>query len=220
MNESLEQLGGAIATYNLTIWPMQVVAYLLGIAALILVVKKTRYSSRIIAAILASFWLWTGIVFWLPSGRAFPPAYGFAILLIIQGILFLVGVVKPSVSFGCSPEVFSITGILLALYAMLGYPILGYFVGHKYPQSASFGVFPCPAAIFTFALLLCTDKKVPKYLLVIPFLWSLTGFLWVSAGMVEDIGLIIAGLLGTGMIVYRDRKVIAMETQRQASGHA
>jgi hypothetical protein len=108
-------------------------------------------------------------------------------------------------------DVYSIVGILFIVYATVGYPILGYLVGHIYPQTALVGIFPCPTTIFTFGLLLCTDRRVPKYLLIIPLLFSLTGFLWTFIGMVEDIGLIAAGVLGTAMIVYRDRKATEME---------
>jgi hypothetical protein len=49
------------------------------------------------------------------------------------------------------------------------------------------------------------DKKFPRYYLIIPFILSLAGFLAVYKGIVEDIGLIIAGLLGTALILLRDR---------------
>jgi hypothetical protein len=47
------------------VWPMQVVIYLLAIAALVFGLKHTRFSDRIIALILACFWLWIGIVYHL-----------------------------------------------------------------------------------------------------------------------------------------------------------
>lgn len=88
---------------------------------------------------------------------------------------------------------------------MVGYPLIGYFAGHVYPESPAFGLTPCPATVFTFGMLLMTDKKVPVLYLVIPLLWAIGGFIPVSIGVTEDIGLIIAGFLGTAMIIYRDR---------------
>lgn len=208
---SIDMMLGSFGMYNLLIWPMQVVAYLLCIAALVLAVVRIRYSNRIVAAILAFFWLWLGIVFWLRSASAFPPGYVFGALCIIQGVLFLVGVARPNVSFRMGTDVYSIVGILFIAYAMIGYPVLGYLVGHIYPQTVLVGIFPCPTTVFTLGLLLCTDGKVPKYLLIVPLLFSLSGFLWTYIGIVEDIGLIIAGFLGTPMIVYRDRKATEME---------
>jgi hypothetical protein len=83
--------------------------------------------------------------------------------------------------------------------------VLGYFLGHVYPHSPTFGA-PCPTVIFTFGLLLWTDKKLPKYLLGIPLLWSLLGIsAAVQWGVLEDVMLLISGLAATAMIVYRDK---------------
>jgi hypothetical protein len=208
MNElfPLELFTGVFEKYNLAIWPMQVVAYILGIVSLFLVIKRTKYSNRINAAILSFLWLWIGIVFFLLYfAPIFSPHYVFGGLFIIQGILFLASVIKPRISFGCKRDVYSVVGILFIAYAMIGYPAVGYLLCHR--QSAPFGVFPCPTTVFTFGLLLLVDKKVPKLFLVIPPLWALMGgFPPVFVGIFEDIGLIVAGLLGTAMILYRDTK--------------
>jgi hypothetical protein len=92
---------------------------------------------------------------------------------------------------------------------MIVYPILGMLLGHGYPRSPSFGVAPCPTTIFTFGLLLLTNAKVPKSLMVIPFLWSLLG---ISAsyqlGIHEDIGLLVASVLSVGLLFWRDRTAL------------
>lgn len=205
---TLEQLLDTFVRYNFAIWPMQVLGYVLGLVALFFAIKPSRYSSRTITGILSFLWLWTAIGFFLLYfGPVYTPAYGFAVLFIIQGVLFLASVLKPRVSFGFKGGVYSIVGILFVAYAMIGYPAVGYFLGHRYPQSPPFGLTPCPLGVFTFGLFLLTDKKVPKLFLAIPLLWALAGFMAVSVGMLEDIGLITAGVLGTAMILYRDRKV-------------
>lgn len=203
-----EQFMEVLEKYNLAIWPMHVVAYILGIAILFLVVKKTKYSSRISAAILSFLWLWIGIVFFLfYFGPVFTPSYFFGGLFIIQGILFLAGVIKPRLSFGSELSLYPVVGILFIAYAMVGYPLLGPFLGHGYPHSAPFGLTPCPTDIFTFGLFLLSNKKMPKSFLIIPLLWAIFGgFPAVFAGMLEDIGLIVAGIFGTAIILYRDWK--------------
>ena len=86
------------------------------------------------------------------------------------------------------------------------HPRIGALLGHGYPQSPSFGVAPCPTTIFTFGLLLWTDRPVPRPLLVIPLLWSLLGVsAAVSLGIKEDLGLVVAALLGTALLIWRDR---------------
>jgi hypothetical protein len=204
---TLPQLLAVFERYNLAIWPMQVLAYVLGLVALFFALKPSRYSSRIISGILSFLWLWTGIVFFpLYFGPIYTPAYGFGVLFIIQGLVFLASVLKPRLSFGFKGDVYSIVGLLFILYAMIGYPAVGYFLGHIYPHTPPFGLTPCPGTVFTFGLFLLTDKKVPKLFLIIPLLWALGGVLPVSVGILEDVGLIISGVLGTAMIVYRDRR--------------
>jgi hypothetical protein len=63
-----------------------------------------------------------------------------------------------------------------------------------------------PTTIFTSGILLWTRSTLPKILLVIPLLWSIIGFsAAVSLGIREDIGLLVAGVAGTTMIVIRDK---------------
>jgi hypothetical protein len=207
MTLTLEILLETFEKYNLAIWPMQIVAYVLGIVALFFAIKRTEYSARIATGILSFLWLWTAIGFFLLYfGPVYTPAYGFGVLFIIQGVAFFSSVLKPRLSFGFKGDVYSIVGLLFIAYAMIGYPVVGYFLGHSYPQAPPFGLTPCPTTAFTFGLLLLTDKKVSKLLLIIPLLWAIGGVMPVSVGIYEDIGLIIAGVLGTAMILYRDRK--------------
>ena len=99
-------------------------------------------------------------------------------------------------------------GWAFVVYAMVVYPIIGALSGHGYPNSPAFGLVPCPTTIFTFGLLLWSDRKVPKYLLVLPFVWSLIGFTAaLTLGIREDYGLLVAGLVGTAMLIWRDEPV-------------
>jgi hypothetical protein len=208
---TVDQFLGVFEQYNQAIWPMHVVAYILGIAALVLVVKKTPYSNRTISVILACFWAWVGIVYHLMYFSTINgAALGFGALFIVQAALWLVfGIIRPKLSFQWQTNPYTVIGAVMIVYAMLVYPILGTLLGHGYPRSPSFGVAPCPMIIFTFGLLLLTNAKVPKSLLVIPFLWSLLG---VSAsyqlGIREDIGLLVAGVLGVGLLIWRDRATL------------
>jgi hypothetical protein len=89
---------------------------------------------------------------------------------------------------------------------MVVYPVIGTLLGHAYPQSPVFGVAPCPTTIFTFGLLLWTTAKVPKYVLVIPLLWSLLGVTAAfTLGIREDTGLLVAGVVGTILLIWCDR---------------
>jgi len=202
-----EQLLATFEAYNLDIWPMQVVAYLLGIVAVFFAVKRTQSSGKITSAILSFLWLWTGIVFCVfYLGPLFAPGYGMGVLMIIQGVLFFASVLRPRVSFHFEPNLYSIIGILFIAYAMIGYPLVGHSVGHDYPRVLSFGLVPCPTTVFTFGLFMMSDTKVPRSFLVIPLLFAVVAVAPISRGVVEDIGLIVTGVVGTVMILFRDSK--------------
>ena len=202
-----EQFLEVFRNYNLSVWPMQVVLFLIGCSALYLAVKRRPSSGRFISAMLAFLWVWMGVAYHLINfttiNRA---AYAFGALFIGQGLVFLyAGVFKASLSFQYRSDRYGLTGAILILYAMVIYPVLGYLLGHVYPQSPTFGL-PCPTTIFTFGILLWTNKKVSLAVLAVPFLWSIIGSTaaW-SLGIREDIGLLVAGLAGTLLMVMRGR---------------
>jgi hypothetical protein len=202
-----EQLLEVFATYNPRVWPMQFVAYLLGVAAFYLAVRKTAFSARGIPGILAFFWLWVALLFWLSSVlQGFAPGYFFVAIFMIQGLFFVWYAIRSRLHFGFQTGLTTWTGLGIMLYALVGYPLVGMLVGHTYPRMSPFGLTPCPVVTFTFGLLLLTEQKVPKGILILPFLYALTGFVWMSIGMWEDVGMVASGLLGAGLIWYRDAK--------------
>jgi hypothetical protein len=208
MTLTLELLLDTFEQYNLAIWPMQLVAYLLGFAALFFAIRQTKFSNQFVAGMLTFMWLWTGAGFFLLFfAPVYAPSYLFGVMFIIQGAAFFANMLKPRLSFGYKGDVYAIVGLLFIAYAIIGYPLVGYLVGHIYPQSPAFGLTPCPLTVFTFGLLLLTVQKVPRLLLVIPLLWAVGGLMPVSVGIYEDIGLVIAGVVGTALILYRDRKI-------------
>jgi hypothetical protein len=203
-----EQFFNVFAQYNLAVWPMQVLFYVLALAALVLAVKETRYSNQAVSAILAFLWLWMGLVYHLGYFSTINgAAYVFGGLFIIQAGLFLVaGTLKQKLWFRFHPNSYAIIGALFILYGLVIYPVLGYALGHRYPYNPTFGL-PCPTTIFTFGLLLWTDKKIPKYLLIIPVLWSILGLsAALQLGVWEDGMLLITGVTTPIMIYYRDMR--------------
>lgn len=208
MNFTMEQFFDVFAQYNTAVWPMQVLFYLLGTAALSFTFKRSETTDRLVTAVLVFFWAWIGIFYHLLYFSAInPAAYVFGSLFILQAVLFFsAGVVRHKLSFQPEWNSYSLAGGFFLLYGMVIYPVLGYFLGHVYPHSPTFGL-PCPTTIFTFGLLLWTDQKLPKWVLVIPLLWSLLGIsAAIQWGVLEDIMLLVAGLTATALLVYRDAR--------------
>ena len=213
-----EQFLAVFERYNLAIWPLQIVAYALGVVAVAVTLKPVRRSDRVIGAVLAIFWIWIGVTYHLVYFREINPAATvFGAFFVTQGVLFLfVGVVRPRLVFRAGLSASSMLGGLLILYSMVAYPIIGSLLGHGYPRSPSFGVAPCPTTIFTVGLLLWTRARPPTYVLAIPLIWSAIGFSAAfTLGIYEDIGLPIAGVLGTALLLWRDGRSIGTRVLRR-----
>lgn len=207
---TIEQFLNIFKNYNLAVWPMQIIIYLAAFGTILLAVKKNGFSDLVVSLILAFFWLWMGAVYHLIYLTTInKAAYFFGLFYIVQAVLFLYfGVIERSLGFKYQFDLSGLLGTIFIIYALLIYPVLGYALGHVYPQTPTFGV-PCPTTIFTFGILLWTDKKVPKILLVIPFLWSIIGFsAAINLSMKEDYGLAIAGVIGAITLILRDKKVL------------
>ncbi|MDW7732963.1 MAG: DUF6064 family protein [Methanolobus sp.] len=202
-----EQFLNNFASYNTEVFPAQIFLYLLAGVALYLVFNKKEYSDKVISGILAYLWLWMGFVYYILYFSSINrPAYLFGLLFIVQAVLFFkYGVLDRKLSFRFGTDIYGFAGLAMILYGLVLYPIFGYFIGHVYPYQPIFGV-PCPTTIFTFGLLLWTSSKVPKSILVIPLLWSFVGFTAAFAfGILEDILLLVSGLVAVILIWYRDR---------------
>jgi hypothetical protein len=204
---TVEQFFDVFEQYNLAVWPMQAALVFLAGVLVLLAIRPNQFSDRVISFALACLWLWSGAVYHLIFFRRInPTAVVFGALFISQALIFfLTGVIKRELTFQARWSVAGIIGGLFIGYALIIYPALGQLQGHIFPRSPTFGA-PCPATIFTFGLLLWTEKKIPQFVLWIPLLWSLAGLTAaISFGILEDFGLIIAGMTGTGVLLWRNR---------------
>jgi hypothetical protein len=120
----------------------------------------------------------------------------FGVIFIIQGLIFLYSsVARNDLAFQLNSGWKALAGLIIMLYALIGYPALEYAWGRGYPELLPFGLAPCPLTVFTLGLLLLSVNKIPFYLVIIPVLYSFGGIIPVSLGIKEDIGLVISGLL-------------------------
>lgn len=201
-----EQFFQVFEKYNQAVFPIQIVLILAAIAAVMLASKPNAFSGKTVSVLLACFWIWTGFVYHLIFFKEInPAAYAFGAMFIVQGFLFLYqGVLKKRLCFRFEPNLYGFLGAIFIAYALIIYPIIGFAFGRIYPASPTFGA-PCPMVIFTFGLLMWTDRKPAFHLLIIPVFWALVGAsAALSFGVMEDFGLLIAGTIGTAFIIRRD----------------
>lgn len=182
--------------YNNSVFPIQIFFNILAVLLIIFAIKKFNYSDKIIISGLSFLWIWMGavyhIIFFSTINKM---AFLFGPLFILQGILFAVYGFKTKMSFKFNRGITAYISILLLLYALIIYPWLGYYSGHVYPASPTFGL-PCPTTIFTFGMLLLLENKYPFKIFIIPLLWSVIGFTAaIYLSIYEDIGLLAAGVL-------------------------
>lgn len=162
--------------YNDGVWPAQVALYLLGIIALVLALRGTQAASRASLAVLAILWLWMGVVYHAGFFVAInPAAVVFAALFIAQALLFIRLAARPQpVVFAPRRDLAGWAGGGLVLLGLVIYPMLSAAAGHHYPLQPTFGL-PCPTTIFTLGMLLWLMDTAPRYVLIIPALWSIIG---------------------------------------------
>jgi hypothetical protein len=205
-----DQFLSVFVDYNTAIWPVQVVAYLLGCLAIVLLLWKAPHADRITAAILATMWLWTGIayhgIFFSTINKA---AYLFGTLFVIEGAYLLYsGVYHHRLRFSLASGPAAWVGVALVIYAAILYQLLGTSTGHVYSEMPLFGVTPCPVTIFTLGMFLLTTCPMSRGLMVIPFVWSLIGG---SAAVLlevpQDWFLLISGFIAVPIIIVRDRAI-------------
>lgn len=216
---TIDQFLQVIKDYNLTVWPMQIVFYGIGFLIVCFSIRRTPHSSTVINLALASLWLWVGIVyhigFFTGINRA---AYLFGGFSIVQGVLFLYsGVFKSNITYAFRPDLYGWTGLLFIVYALVVYPVIGYFSSHSYPYAPTFGL-PCPTTIFTMGMLLFADKKISLLILVIPLLWSIIGTsAALNFGIREDLGLLVSGIVTLLLIAHRNKKLAQMKSPAVSS---
>lgn len=215
---TIEQFLGVFAAYNAAIWPIQIVAYGLGLIAFAALWSARPLAARLILSILALMWLLNGIGYhFLYFSAINPAAQLFAGFFVLEALL-LAGCAIPekSVAFKVERSLASVAGIAAIGYATLLYPILGVWAGHGLMAGPMFGVAPCPTTIFTIGMLLLARGRWVAWLSIIPLLWSLVGLAAaLQLCILEDLGLPVAGLvLATilafnAVLVFRGRRTSA-----------
>jgi hypothetical protein len=204
---TLEQFLDVFRQYNISVWPMQILLIVLALVATYFSIFKKPYSDKIIVFILTFLWLWMGVAYQLIYFSSInKAAIIFGSLFIMQSLLFFYfGIIKNKLIFQFNLNKYGVTGMALAIVALVVYPLLGYWFGHVYPSSPTFGL-PCPTTIFTLGILLLSSSGMPFIVVIIPAIWSIIGFsAAASLGMKEDTVLLIAGFACTIMIIHKNK---------------
>jgi hypothetical protein len=203
---TIDQFFNVFENYNSKLFPVQLMILLLGFIALILVHQRKSSKNILIGSFLGLLWIWIGAVYHLMFFTAInKPAFVFGGLFILQGLLFLLNTFsKAKIEYGFEGKTKDYLGYFFILFGLSIYPIIGYVVEGSALRIISLGL-PCPSTIFTFGFLLLATNRVPKYLLIIPLLWSLVGLsAAINFGVIQDFMLIISAIV-TAIFLFRKK---------------
>jgi len=201
-------LYAVLEQYNRAVWPAQIVAVGLGLAAVALAIRPVAGGGRVVGAILAAAWAWIGLTYYLVHMAAIDfaaPVLG--VVFVLQGVLLAwTGALRGRLGVRFRADAFGWAGMGLALYAVAVQPLVVRLAGHGWPQAPLFGVAPCPTAIFTLGVLLWADGRTPLHLVAIPVLATLyCGAVAWLLDLPEELALPLAGLGGLSLILVKSR---------------
>lgn len=205
---SSEQFFDVFRLYNLSVWPIQSLLVTIGVLVAVLAIAAPRFS-RLAMAGLVALWLWMALAYHLVFfTKLTTAAYLFAGLFLLEALLLAwhglwthrLHLATPRTSMA------TLVGTLLVAFAIVGYPLLAYRLGQRYPGVPTFGL-PCPTLIFTFGVLAWCAYPVPRVVLVIPAAWALVGSTAaMQLGVPEDYSLLLAAALGLIVMLRPPRR--------------
>ena len=170
-----------LAQYNAAIWPAQIPASVMALIAVFLAFKPRQHAGRMIAALLAALWIWTGTVYHLNFFALINFwDLGFGVLFMIQGLLLLwSGVIRNRLRPAQNlPQAVSRAGQIALAAAFIVYPLLSALFGQSLAEIAWVGTSPTPTLLLTLGLLALSGAGRLWALMIIPLFCSLTGSLF------------------------------------------
>ncbi len=189
-----EAFFGVFATYHQDVWPAPVLLALLSLATAAGAMRSAAWGAGA-AWVLALLWSWMGVVYHFGYFSAInPAAWVFGAFFLVAALQFARAAVEGTLTFDRPRGMEGAIGVALVVYALVGYPLVGFLAGRRFPEMPTFGL-PCPTTIFTLGMLVLAKNPRPIALAVVPVLWSLVGSVAaLRLGVVEDYGLLVAAV--------------------------
>jgi len=161
--------------YNRELWPLQMLALVLGVTVLVLWRRGGDRAGRAIAVILAACWLWIAWGFHWQRYASINLAAGyFAWAFAAQALLLLwLGAVRGRLTPAPATRLQQRAGLGLLLFSLLVFPLIGRLLGRSWMQAEVFGMAPDPTALATLGVLLLAGPRPAWALFPIPLAWCL-----------------------------------------------
>jgi hypothetical protein len=162
------------AQYNAAFWPALICALILGVAMLGCIIHASAAAGRMLALIVATYWIWTGWAFHIETYATLNwAAVPFGALFIVQGMVTIfmgTALGRFDVIAGRTRSVE--IGATLLFVALLAHPVLTYLTGQPIETAHAFAITPASVALIAVATLYVVYGRAVLWLLVWPILWS------------------------------------------------
>jgi hypothetical protein len=134
-----------LQNYNQTIFPVQIIFYLLAIAVLVLFYQgDQKVANRVAKGFFVLAFAWIGIVFFLVLGQELPAHNIQAMLFLSLSVLFAIDLFTDSTHFSIPPTPLRRNLTLIGFGLVLAYPLVGLLLGRPPSKWIIPGTFPCP----------------------------------------------------------------------------
>jgi hypothetical protein len=213
-----EQFIFVFTVYNGAIWPLQPIVHGVGFAMLALLLGRARWRGTANAVVLASMWIWTGLVYQIGFfSRINPAAFAFGALFVLEGALLLDAALRGTLACGAARGLRRALGWAFVVYSLLLYPLLGMGSGAHPFELPAFGLTPCPVTLTTFGMLLLATPATPRRLFAIPIAWALVGgsAAWLL-GMSQDWPLLLVPVAALAVVIDERRRSRALPAAASA----
>ena len=194
------------AEYHEALWPAPVLLTGLALVTAFGLFRRDAWVGRWVSGVLAVLWAWTGLAYHLAFfSRINSAAYLFALLSLVAAAVFVwYGVIQGRLRFAWPGGWRGVTGLVLLVFALAGYPLWVWLAGHSYPAAPTFGL-PCPTTLFTLGVLAFLVRPYPRALFIVPLLWCVVGVQAALAlDMPPDTSLALAAVAGA-VLALRNR---------------
>ena len=163
--------------HNHSVWPMQYIAMLLGLAILISLLKPRPWSDQVIAAGLALAWAWVAWSFlWMRYATINWAILYVAPAFAIEAVLLVLVGAGGGLAFELDRRVAAGIGLALFLCALTLHPLTPLLDGRSLRGAELFAIAPDPTAIATLGLLSLASRPTAAWLCIVPAAWCLASW--------------------------------------------
>lgn len=203
-----EQFLEVFERYNSAVFPVQILIFVLGLAALFLIILRAGRKSQFIGGYLGLMWIWAGLAYHIALfSQINTAAFFFGAAYILQGLFILYeSLLLKRLKFVFENSAINYTGYFFILFGLIIYPLISLIMIDDPLRLISPGL-PCPTTIMTFGFFMVAGRTLRRYLLIIPSLWAVTGlFAAVNFSIYQDYAMIVAALLANVFLLRKRKK--------------